>query len=135
MALVALLSRITEESSKEIDESVGAVQRTLESERGGEARPLGDRFTVPPRAHPSTGSQSGSATPGLTQADDNHNSAVGMPSLCLIASLTVHRVTRAVNGACRPMRSDSSAAPRRLPTTARRAALMICAARSPLMRQ
>ena len=24
-------------------------------------------FTVPPRAHPSTGSQSGSATPGLTQ--------------------------------------------------------------------
>ena len=23
-------------------------------------------FTVPPRAHPSTGSQSGSATPGLT---------------------------------------------------------------------
>mgnify|MGYP000930024207 CR=1 FL=1 len=43
MALVALLSRITEESSEEIDESVSAVQRTLESERGGEARPLGDR--------------------------------------------------------------------------------------------
>ena len=43
MALVALLSRITEESSTVIDESVGAVQRALESERGGEARPLGDR--------------------------------------------------------------------------------------------
>ena len=26
-------------------------------------------FTVPPRAHPSTGSQSGSATPGLTQVE------------------------------------------------------------------
>ena len=25
-------------------------------------------FTVPPHAHPSTGSQSGSATPGLTQS-------------------------------------------------------------------
>ena len=27
-------------------------------------------FTVPPRAHPSTGSQSGSATPGLTHGTE-----------------------------------------------------------------
>ena len=30
-------------------------------------------FTVPPRAHPSTGSQSGSATPGLTQVPSTHS--------------------------------------------------------------
>jgi hypothetical protein len=29
-------------------------------------------FTVPPRAHPSTGSQSGSATPVLTQDPETH---------------------------------------------------------------
>ena len=40
-------------------------------------------FTVPPRAHPSTGSQSGSATPGLTQVPSTRSEALilGIPSL------------------------------------------------------
>ena len=43
-----------------------SVHRATQTLRGRLSQSV-SYFTVPPRAHPSTGSQSGSATPGLTQ--------------------------------------------------------------------
>ena len=56
-------------------------------------------FTVPPRAHPSTGSQSGSATPGLTQVPSTRsrgllNYVASEVNLSTTNYTGIHRVCR-----------------------------------------
>ena len=45
-------------------------------------------FTVPPRAHPSTGSQSGSATPGLCSITSTEYSLPGATQLSQVRSIS-----------------------------------------------
>ena len=60
-------------------------------------------FTVPPRAHPSTGSQSGSAAPGLTQvpsvnvrgAQASRTTDDGVTEFHLGAKFTMYKLNRA----------------------------------------